>query len=95
MGFVFYQAIFSYARDFFEAQNGKPATLTISLSVGFYSMIFGSDHPKKCKKMDWISWQELAASEAQGKAESHRVEVEGHEAERYLWRCLVFFVKKL
>lgn len=39
--------------------------------------------------------QELAASEAQGKAEVHRVEVEGREAERYLWRCLVFFVKKL
>ena len=35
--------------------------------------------------------QELAASEAHGKAESHRVEVEGREAERYLWRCLGFF----
>lgn len=36
--------------------------------------------------------QELAASEAQGKAESHRVEVEGREAERYLWRCLGFLM---
>lgn len=92
MGFVFYQAIFSYARDFFEAQKWcSTSYLNYITKCWILQYDFWFRPPQKMQKngLDQLK-QELAASEAQGKAAAHRVEVEGREAERYFWRCLVF-----